>query len=151
MNKTYLEIILVSISLVLLITGVILMKQETTDTNINNQEIIELNKEKCTKEVCMSNLKIQKVNSKQVYLTASLVNKTTEKELNSFINLVFSVDNKKYTEVCYYKFTKDLSEITIEMDILNNKFLNAKDYYIEKPSDDQLREYYSKYLGLHTS
>lgn len=83
-----------------------------------------------------------------VYITGIMINETIEELPQGFINIVFILNDEEIIQPYFYCYTSSIKQYNLEIPSVNKKILNAIDYKIETPTEEQLQYYYDNLLSL---
>lgn len=148
MKKIYIGIVLVILGIILSITGSVLQYKNNKSISKDKTNSTKISGKHCLDGICINSIEIVVESDGMVNLTGTVTNETTNELPQGFVNLVFDVNGKKITKEYFYYYTSPIKEISLEIYNVDKNIAKAKDYKVEKPTDEQLKYYYENKLSL---
>ena len=144
----------------IVLTSINVIKEATSDKD-NKKEIeqvegyisdVDKNKsEKFNKKHCLEKLCIEKLdvitdnNAKLSVVKGKLKNTSNESVPASYIKIVFTLGTETYEEILYHQEIPAEGTYTLEWLHKNEQLLQASDYKLEKPTENEIAPLESKH------
>lgn len=155
-------IIIIGIAALLLVSGIILnilgilnipnfdkpkknneISQEEIDKiyNRDRNKSKDISKKHCLDNLCINSMEITFQKDAFGVVSAVMYNDSEEVVPMGYVNLKFEVNDDNLTLHFYHNEIQPGEKIPLEIHFTDSRFISAKDYMIEYPSDEERLEY----------